>query len=59
MIVNSPENDYGLFVDIEHGMGPKSCYIDISNNTMICSIERKNLSFINSIYNIFSWFMKI
>ena len=58
MRVNSLENDWGLFVDIEHGLGPHSCYIDIPNYNTIFSIERKKYSLSNSIYNIFSWFVR-
>ena len=58
MKVNSLENDWGLFVDIEHGLGPHSYYIDIPNYITIFTIECKKSSLSNSIYNIFSWFVR-
>ncbi len=56
MISNSKENDWGLFVDIEHGLDR---HVFISNMIIVKPNKIiKSNSIIDSMYNIISWFLK-
>ena len=55
MIINSEENNWGLFVDIEHGR------VDFNRDDNFVLVKpnnlAKNVSIIESMYNILSWFI--